>query len=104
MKAEIIDQAIKSRKVIAAIGGETGWYHGTWLWVLRGLIDRLMGGVGTLDISIKEINTDLCELQQLATFRPRGLTGMAYWYCLLPLHNYIFNGMLKKVARLSENV
>ena len=32
--------------VISRIGAERGWYHGTWLWVLRGLIDRLVGGVG----------------------------------------------------------
>ncbi|MFT5387764.1 MAG: hypothetical protein ACI9E5_000899, partial [Candidatus Omnitrophota bacterium] len=32
--------------VISKIGGKTGWYHGTWLWVLRGFVDRLVGGVG----------------------------------------------------------
>ena len=31
---------------IAAIGGERGWYHATSLWRLRGLFDRLLGGVG----------------------------------------------------------
>ena len=25
---------------------ETGWYGSDWLWYLRGLIDRLFGGVG----------------------------------------------------------
>ncbi len=28
------------------IGGETGWYYGTWLWKIRGYIDKLVGGVG----------------------------------------------------------
>jgi uncharacterized protein YbjT (DUF2867 family) len=28
------------------IGGHTGWYHATWLWRIRGFIDRLSGGVG----------------------------------------------------------
>ncbi len=28
------------------IGGETGWYHATWLWKLRGFIDKAFGGVG----------------------------------------------------------
>ncbi len=28
------------------IGGETGWYAGTWLWQLRGYLDKLFGGVG----------------------------------------------------------
>ncbi len=28
------------------IGGKTGWYYATWLWKLRGYIDKLFGGVG----------------------------------------------------------
>ncbi len=28
------------------IGGKTGWYYATWLWRLRGYIDKLFGGVG----------------------------------------------------------
>ena len=31
---------------IWSIGGETGWYYGDWLWVIRGFIDKLFGGVG----------------------------------------------------------
>jgi uncharacterized protein YbjT (DUF2867 family) len=28
------------------IGGNNGWYYATWLWRLRGFIDKLFGGVG----------------------------------------------------------
>lgn len=28
------------------IGGKTGWYYATWLWKVRGYIDKLFGGVG----------------------------------------------------------
>lgn len=31
---------------IRRIGGETGWYYGTFLWKLRGLMDEIVGGVG----------------------------------------------------------
>ena len=31
---------------IWAIGGENGWYHGNWLWIIRGFLDKLAGGVG----------------------------------------------------------
>lgn len=31
---------------IWSIGGNTGWYYGTWLWRLRGLMDKFAGGVG----------------------------------------------------------
>lgn len=31
---------------IWSIGGKTGWYHGNWLWQIRGFMDKLIGGVG----------------------------------------------------------
>lgn len=31
---------------IQTIGGDNGWYYGQWLWVLRGWIDLLCGGIG----------------------------------------------------------
>jgi uncharacterized protein YbjT (DUF2867 family) len=31
---------------IVRLGGDTGWYYGDWLWRLRGILDRLVGGVG----------------------------------------------------------
>ena len=31
---------------IIRLGGDTGWYYGNWLWKLRGLMDRMVGGVG----------------------------------------------------------
>ena len=31
---------------IWAIGGETGWYYGDWMWKIRGALDKLFGGVG----------------------------------------------------------
>lgn len=32
---------------ICSIGGREGWFHGNWLWRLRGWLDRIMTGVGT---------------------------------------------------------
>ncbi|MBN2595471.1 SDR family oxidoreductase [Labilibaculum sp.] len=29
-----------------ALGGDRGWYYGNWLWHLRGVLDKLFGGVG----------------------------------------------------------
>ncbi|HEY5510149.1 MAG TPA: SDR family oxidoreductase [Prolixibacteraceae bacterium] len=31
---------------IFAIGGETGWYFADWIWNIRGVIDKMVGGVG----------------------------------------------------------
>ena len=33
-------------QAVSRIGGKTGWYFGNYLWHLRGIIDRLVGGVG----------------------------------------------------------
>lgn len=38
------------------------------------------------------------SLYQTATFRPKGLWGRLYWYGLLPVHNIIFKGMVKRIA------
>lgn len=38
-------------------------------------------------------------LTQTATFRPLGLLGRAYWYSVLPLHGFIFQGMAKRLAQ-----
>jgi uncharacterized protein YbjT (DUF2867 family) len=39
------------------------------------------------------------KLIQTATFRPIGLLGRIYWYCVLPFHGYIFNGMLLNLTK-----
>lgn len=32
--------------VVKRIGGNTGWYFGTFLWKIRGFVDKLLGGPG----------------------------------------------------------
>jgi len=34
-------------RAVTRIGGANGWYHGEWLWKLRGFLDLVVGGVGT---------------------------------------------------------
>jgi len=45
-KSVEVDDAVKALKRIWSIGGSNGWYHGNWLWEIRGFIDQLFGGVG----------------------------------------------------------
>ncbi len=42
---EVIDSE-KTLDKIWAIGGETGWYYGTFLWKIRGYMDKFFGGMG----------------------------------------------------------
>lgn len=37
-------EAVKQR--IWSIGGTTGWYYATWLWKIRGVLDKMVGGIG----------------------------------------------------------
>jgi len=36
----------KALDKIFSIGGETGWYYANWVWQVRGVIDKMVGGVG----------------------------------------------------------
>ncbi|MDP3803967.1 MAG: SDR family oxidoreductase, partial [Candidatus Omnitrophota bacterium] len=33
---------------ICRIGGKEGWFHSNWMWRLRGMIDRILLGIGTI--------------------------------------------------------
>jgi hypothetical protein len=55
-------------------------------------------GSAILDFYISQIDDNHSELHQIARFIPSGLVGIIYWYSVKPLHNIIFNGMLKRIA------
>ena len=38
-------------------------------------------------------------IHQTAVFEPAGLSGLAYWYALVPVHAVMFAGMLRAIAR-----
>ncbi|MBM3493413.1 MAG: SDR family oxidoreductase [Armatimonadetes bacterium] len=44
-------------------------------------------------------NEGRVELHQTAMFDPVGLWGLAYWYAVWPLHQIVFRGMLRGLAR-----
>ncbi|MFD2589028.1 SDR family oxidoreductase [Croceitalea marina] len=52
-------------------------------------------GEAWLEFKIDEDNV----LHQTATFRPRGLKGRLYWYSIVPLHYFIFGGMIRNIAK-----
>jgi hypothetical protein len=41
-------------------------------------------------------------IRQTAIFDPLGLFGILYWYGIYPLHQFVFAGMLRNVARAAE--
>ncbi len=52
-------------------------------------------GEAWLEFKIDENNV----LHQTATFRPRGLRGRLYWYSIVPLHYFIFGGMIRGISK-----
>lgn len=52
-------------------------------------------GEAWLEFKIDEQNI----LHQTATFRPKGLWGRLYWYSILPFHYFIFEGMIRNIAK-----
>ena len=55
-------------------------------------------GEAVMAFSVHSLTSDRTELQLLSRFLPRGLWGMIYWYGLYPFHQWIYAGMLKKLA------
>lgn len=66
---------------------------------LRLSADMKLPGRGWLEFEVVPIDNGRRSLvTQTATFDPRGIAGRAYWYAILPVHNMIFGGMLKRIA------
>jgi hypothetical protein len=42
-------------------------------------------------------------IRQTAIFDPLGLGGLLYWYGIYPLHQFVFAGMLRNLARAAES-
>ena len=143
-----VDAPVESvYRAVSRIGGDQGYYAADWLWRLRGLMDRLIGGPGLrrgrrdpeqlnygdavdfwrvtsvesprllelraemklpgeallrFGIQRDEQDPAKCKLIQTARFKPHGLTGLAYWYTVLPLHGFVFDRMLRGIRRAAE--
>jgi hypothetical protein len=55
-----------------------------------------------------EFEVEPCErgstIRQTAMFDPLGLAGLLYWYGIYPLHQFVFAGMLRNLARAAESI
>lgn len=41
-------------------------------------------------------------IRQTAFFEPTGLLGRLYWYAMVPAHQFMFRGMLRRIADIAE--
>ncbi len=68
---------------------------------LRLAAEMRMPGRAWLEFEVVPDGTG-SRLHQTASFDPVGLLGLAYWYGIWPLHQLVFEGMLRRIARAAE--
>lgn len=56
-------------------------------------------GDALLEFRVAPQGPNRVALDMVSRFLPRGVAGIAYWYALLPAHRWLFEGMLRAVAR-----
>ena len=59
-------------------------------------------GEGVMDIRLHRLGPGRTELQLLGRFLPWGLAGLMYWYALYPIHQWVYRGMLRRMAAWLE--
>ena len=134
-------------RAVGQLGGDNGYYQSTWLWKIRGAMDRLIGGPGLsrgrrhpdiirtgdaldfwrvmnadeptelllraemktpgdafLKFTIDQQHDQKTHITMTATFLPSGLSGLVYWYSVLPLHNVVFNDLLDGLCKTAERI
>jgi hypothetical protein len=130
--------------VFSSLGGKRGWLYADPLWELRGIMDRMVGGIGTRrgrrsddDLRVGDavdfwrveaytpgrilrLRAEMklpglawlqfealpesggTRLRQTAFFEPHGFAGYAYWYSVLPFHEFIFGNMSRLICEAAE--
>ncbi len=65
---------------------------------LRLSSEMKLPGRAWLDYEVKTTQNG-CMITQTALFDPVGLSGLLYWYLVWPLHQLVFTGMLRGIAK-----
>ncbi|MDB4386515.1 DUF2867 domain-containing protein, partial [bacterium] len=66
--------------------------------LLRLAAEMKVPGRAWLEFEVTEENGQ-SVVRQTALFDPVGLFGIAYWYALFPLHQFVFEGMLRNICK-----
>ena len=69
--------------------------------LLRLAAEMKVPGRAWLQFEVEPDGNGGSTIRQTAVFDPAGIAGLAYWYTLWPIHDYIFGGMLKRIAAAS---
>jgi hypothetical protein len=69
--------------------------------LLRLAAEMKVPGRAWLQFEVDADDSGGSTIRQTAIFDPTGVFGLAYWYSLWPIHDYIFGGMLQRIATAS---
>jgi hypothetical protein len=58
-------------------------------------------GDALLEFRIHTTSGGRVRLEMVSRFLPKGLAGIGYWYGMLPIHDWLFKGILAQLARRS---
>lgn len=59
--------------------------------------EAALPGRAWLDYRVEADAGKSCQVRQTAIFDARGLTGLLYWYLLLPLHRWFYRSLLRQI-------
>ncbi|MEM8864783.1 MAG: SDR family oxidoreductase [Planctomycetota bacterium] len=65
-------------------------------------VDQADAALGPSESAEPHTGGPRTKLTMTARFRPKGLFGLAYWYAVVPLHHFVFGGMLGGIKRAAE--
>ena len=66
---------------------------------LRLFAEMRLPGRAWLQFEVESDGACGSTIRQTAEFEPRGLTGNLYWYAMYPAHQWIFERMLRQIAK-----
>jgi hypothetical protein len=69
------------------------------------LAEMKLPGDATLEFRVEPLQDEppRTRLRQIASFQPKGLFGLAYWYAVKPLHGPVFRGMMRGIRQAAEH-
>ena len=70
--------------------------------LLRLAAEMRLPGRAWLQYEVEPCAEGGAVILQTALFDPLGLLGLAYWYALWPVHQYVFSGLLAQIARRAK--
>lgn len=70
--------------------------------ILRLRAEMIVWGSAWLEFRVEPLGPGSSRLTQTATYYPHGLTGLLYWYGILPIHILIFRGLARAIAFRAE--